>query len=122
MSPRRVSRRRAVDVLLLVAVVALFAVPLAAGWGTSGKAPADTYGGTDNAAVSAVERTDPGYRPWFSPLFRPSSPSVESGLFALQAALGAGALGFVLGRLSARPGERATAGRAAPSTPGDGER
>jgi cobalt/nickel transport protein len=107
-----VTRRRLVDVALLVGIVALFAVPLAAGWGLSGRAPADVYSGTDNAAVSAVERTDPGYRPWFEPLFRPSSPSVESGLFALQAALGAGGLGFVLGRLSGRRGaERAASAK-----------
>ena len=35
-------------------------------------------------------------------LFQPSSSEVESGLFALQAALGGTVLGFTIGRLSAR--------------------
>jgi cobalt/nickel transport protein len=93
-------RRHAVNVVLLVTVVALVAVPLAvrAGHPSGGGA----YAGTDGAAVSAVEQVDPGYRPWFSPPFASSSTEVQSGLFALQAALGAGALGFVLGRLSVR--------------------
>ena len=41
-----------------------------------------------------MERTEP--------LFRPGSPELESGLFALQAGLGGILLGFVLGRLTAR--------------------
>jgi cobalt/nickel transport protein len=49
-----------------------------------------------------VNEIDPSYRPWFSPVFRPSSGEIESGLFALQAALGAGYFGFALGRLSTR--------------------
>lgn len=40
--------------------------------------------------------------PWLEPLFRPGSPELESGLFALQAGLGGILLGFVLGRLTAR--------------------
>lgn len=98
---RRTRRAWYVDVLLLVAVIALFAVPLALRLNVGDDPSAQPYQGTDSAAAGIVESR--GYRPWFSPLFAPSS-QVESGLFALQAALGAGGLGFALGRLSARRG------------------
>ena len=39
-----------------------------------------------------------GYEPWFDSFFSPAGET-ESGLFALQAALGAGVLGYVLGAL-----------------------
>jgi len=111
------SRRAAVNLALVAAVIALFAVPVALHLGTRGMPAGQAYGGTDDAARKGVEAVDPGYRPWFEPLMRPSSGQVESGLFALQAALGAGAFGFVLGRLSGRPGRSAPAARVAPAGP-----
>lgn len=54
------------------------------------------FAGSDGQAMAAVTAMQPDYRPWFSPVWEPP-PEVASGLFALQAALGAGALGYYLG-------------------------
>lgn len=80
--------------LALLALAALIvAAPLAL------KLPGE-YGGADGQAQAAIEET--GYRPWFAALWTPPSKEIESLLFALQAALGAGGLGYVLGRLHER--------------------
>jgi cobalt/nickel transport protein len=87
--------RRLVPVLLVLGVLALVGLSLTLGG-------ASEFTGTDTQAVTAIREQDPGYDAWFSSLLPPLSPSVESGLFAAQAALGGGLLGYVLGRLRGR--------------------
>ncbi|AMS06420.1 MAG: energy-coupling factor ABC transporter substrate-binding protein [Acidipropionibacterium acidipropionici] len=85
--------------VLLVILVAIFVVSLVLG----GQKPAEEgegFAGTDDAAAQAAEAA--GAKQWIKPIFEPNSGEVESGLFALQAALGAGIVGFALGRMSGR--------------------
>lgn len=58
---------------------------------------AEAFAGADRKAETLIRDIAPGYAPWFAPFFTPPSGEVESLLFALQAALGAGFLGFWLG-------------------------
>ncbi|MGY1820713.1 energy-coupling factor ABC transporter substrate-binding protein [Geodermatophilus sp. SYSU D00079] len=88
------NRRHLGTALLVLGVVVLVAVPLLLHAGSS------EFGGTDGRATELIEES--GYTPWFAPVFSAGSTEVESGLFALQAAAGAGVLGYVLGRLRNR--------------------
>ncbi|QXG74739.1 energy-coupling factor ABC transporter substrate-binding protein [Modestobacter sp. L9-4] len=90
------TRRHLVTALLVLGIVVLFVVPLVLHAGSS------DFAGTDSQATELIEESDPGYTPWFSSVFSPGSSEVESGLFALQAALGGGVLGYALGRLRSR--------------------
>lgn len=61
--------------------------------------------------VLGAKKTSGGKK-WIKPIFEPNSSEVESGLFALQAALGAGIVGYALGRMSGRTKGREEAERA----------
>lgn len=88
------SRNTRVNVLLLLAVVALAVLPLAIGSGDDKDEP---FTGSDSQGQTAITESHPDYEPWFSPLYEPPSGEIESALFALQAAAGAGLLGYYFG-------------------------
>jgi cobalt/nickel transport protein len=55
------------------------------------------FEGSDGEAEVAIGEIDPGYEPWFSSLWEPPSGEIESLLFSLQAAIGAGVIGYGIG-------------------------
>ncbi len=92
--------KRYQNMLLLLAVIALVALPL---WlvkrpaqGPDGK-QAEIFTGADDKAKDLVGNIAPGYKPWAKPFMEPPSSEVGSLLFALQAALGAGFIGYYIG-------------------------
>ena len=92
--------KRSTNILLLVIVVVLMAFPL---WEIRKPAPGPNgkqvqiFRGSDDQATDLIGTIDPGYKPWFKPIMEPPSDEVGSLLFALQAALGAGFIGYYLG-------------------------
>jgi cobalt/nickel transport protein len=98
------SRNTKINLLLLLVVAALAVLPLALGLGDHKEAP---FTGSDGEAESAITEIEPDYKPWFSPLYEPPSGEIESALFSLQAALGAGVLAYYFGlRRGRRQGEQ----------------
>ncbi|WP_151530235.1 MULTISPECIES: energy-coupling factor ABC transporter substrate-binding protein [Corynebacterium] len=84
-----------VTIALILAAIFIAAFPMFFNLGD--KDAEEHFVGTDSSAETIVEEVDPGYEPWFEPLVGELPGEVESGLFALQAALGAGLLGYVIG-------------------------
>ncbi|WP_333276953.1 MULTISPECIES: energy-coupling factor ABC transporter substrate-binding protein [unclassified Microcoleus] len=80
--------------ILAGAVIILAVIPLAFVRGE--------YGGSDDQAEKAITEIQPGYEPWFKHFFEPASGEIESLLFASQAAMGAGVIGYVIGLYKGR--------------------
>jgi cobalt/nickel transport protein len=101
---RTISRFGLVNWLLVLGAVVLAAAPLLF-------VHSDTeFGGADAMAVERIDEAH--YEPWFPPLFEPSAETA-SGLFAVQAAIGGGVLGYVFGVVRTRR-RSAQAGRQQP--------
>ncbi|AMA62293.1 MAG: energy-coupling factor ABC transporter substrate-binding protein [Kurthia gibsonii] len=60
------------------------------------------FGGADGEAEAAITEIDKSYEPWFSSIWEPPSGEIESLLFALQAAIGAGFIGYFFGLMRGR--------------------
>lgn len=88
------------NILLMLAVTLLAALPL---WLIERPAAdaegrtAEIFTGADDKAKALIGQIAPDYQPWIKPLLEPASAEVASLLFALQAALGAGFIGYYLG-------------------------
>ncbi len=92
--------KRYQNLILLALVVFLVAIPL---WLVQRPAPgpdgtqAEIFAGADDKAKDTISTIAPQYKPWFNPIMEPPSGEIGSLLFALQAALGAGFIGYWLG-------------------------
>jgi cobalt/nickel transport protein len=60
------------------------------------------FEGADGQAEELITDIQPSYKPWFEPLIEPVSGEVESLLFASQAAIGAGVIGYIIGLYKGR--------------------
>ncbi|MDF2890897.1 MAG: cobalt transport protein [Clostridia bacterium] len=83
------------NMILLIAVVMISVVSLYV-------AKEAEFTGADTKAENLIIEISPEYQPWFKSLFEPPSGEIESLLFALQAALGAGFIGYYIGYKKAK--------------------
>lgn len=78
------------SLFLLLVVVVLAIVPLL-------MIRDSEFEGADAIAETAITEVAPDYEPWFAPIFEPPGGETESLLFAIQAGLGAGLIGYFFG-------------------------
>ncbi|WP_418790665.1 energy-coupling factor ABC transporter substrate-binding protein [Phosphitispora sp. TUW77] len=83
------------NLILILLVVLLAVVPLFMNQGAE-------FGGADGQAEELITQINPDYQPWFSSIWEPPSGEIESLLFALQAALGTGFIGYYIGYVRGR--------------------
>lgn len=83
------------NLLLMLLVVAIVITPLLF-MGDS------EFEGADGQAEGVIEEINPDFEPWAEPLWEPPSGEIESLLFSLQVAIGAGAIGYILGMFRER--------------------
>jgi len=55
------------------------------------------FGGADGEAEGVILDINPDYEPWAEPILEPPSGEIESLLFSVQVAIGAGTIGYILG-------------------------
>lgn len=88
------------NALLIAAVAALAIFPLMIVKqpvaGPDGKR-AELFKGADDQASAAIKALAPGYKPWFKSIYNSPSSEIDTLLFALQAAIGAGFIGYYVG-------------------------
>ena len=55
------------------------------------------FEGADSQAEDVITEINPDYEPWFDAIWEPPSGEIESLLFSLQVAIGAGIIGYIFG-------------------------
>lgn len=89
------NKRSKIIIVLLIICVFIAVIPLAILKDTE-------FGGADGAAEELITQISPDYEPWVDNILEPPGGETESLLFCLQAAIGAGILGFGFGYFIAR--------------------
>lgn len=83
-------KKKTIIILLLISLL-LIVCPLALNKNSK-------FIGTDDKAQEAIQNIDENFVPWFHSIWEPPSGEVESFIFAAQAAIGAGFIGFFIGK------------------------
>lgn len=78
------------SLLLLALIIALTVFPLVFVSGAE-------FMGADGEAEELITEINPDYEPWFASVWEPPSGEIESLLFALQGAIGAGFIFYYIG-------------------------
>lgn len=86
------------NLILIVAIILILVTPLLLLKNAE-------FAGADELAEEVISKIKPDYKPWVKPLLVPASGEIESLLFVLQAAIGAGVVGFILGRVTSNKSE-----------------
>ena len=84
-----------INLMLFLLVVCLSVIPLVI------RQDAE-FMGADGEAEETIMSIKADYEPWFSPLYEPASGEIESLLFVLQGAIGAGIIGYYFGTVRER--------------------
>lgn len=79
-----------INYLLILLAIVIIIVPLFI------KGDAE-FEGSDDQAEDVIGEINSDYEPWFEPLWEPPSGEIESLLFSLQVAIGAGVIGYIFG-------------------------
>ncbi len=80
------------NLFLLMLVVMLMVVPFFIPANKNAE-----FSGADGLAEEEITQINPEYEPWFRPFYEPASGEIETLLFTLQGALGAGVICYILG-------------------------
>ena len=80
-----------VNLILFLIVIAIVLVPLIFMGGSE-------FGGADGEAEGVIAEINPECEPWISPIWEPPSGEIESLLFSVQVAIGAGVFGYVINK------------------------
>lgn len=83
------------NLILIIIAILLVVLPLTIN-------PGAEYGGADGHAEEAITEIQPEYEPWFTSFYEPPSGEIESLLFSVQAAFGAGIIGYILGNIKGK--------------------
>lgn len=84
-----------INLLLILLVVVIILIPLIF-------VKDSEFEGADGQAEAIIAEINPDYTPWAEPLWEPPSGEIESLLFSLQVAIGAGVFGYILGMFRER--------------------
>ena len=77
------------NIILIIAIILIGVIPLLL--------VKSEFGGSDDKGEEVIKTIKPDYEPWAKNLIELPGDETESLLFALQAALGAGIIGYELG-------------------------